>query len=210
MGSGKPLQASRIGLSVTHSWISPIIPFLSITGDNMRAIRFAAIPILVAFFFFAIQPFDEIAFGDASQSPQPTTTSPSPYLFVWAGDEDRKDEDFLAVIDARPSQSSYGEVIATLPVGARATQPHHTEYEWMGRWTHLHHRSWQSCKAKTCRAIHSSSWLRISTQLCEAPERQCPRRISVAGQGLHSDRWARRAGSSRWCCASEQCSCGGN
>jgi hypothetical protein len=57
------------------------------------------------------------------------TLSPSPYLFVWAGDEDQKDSDFLAVIDARPSEQSYGQVVATLPVGARATTPHHTEYE---------------------------------------------------------------------------------
>ncbi len=54
---------------------------------------------------------------------------PSPYLFVWAGDSDGKDSDFLAVIDARPGASSYGEVIATLPVGANGTYPHHTEYE---------------------------------------------------------------------------------
>lgn len=55
--------------------------------------------------------------------------APSPYLYVWAGDSDEKDPDFLAVIDARPAAPSYGEIIATLPVGARGTSPHHTEYE---------------------------------------------------------------------------------
>lgn len=54
---------------------------------------------------------------------------PSPYLFVWAGDSDGKDPDFLAIIDARPRSSKYGEIIATLPVGALETFPHHTEYE---------------------------------------------------------------------------------
>ena len=54
---------------------------------------------------------------------------PSPYLFVWSGDIDEKDPDFLAVIDARPASATYGEVIATLPVGAKGTFPHHTEYE---------------------------------------------------------------------------------
>jgi hypothetical protein len=54
----------------------------------------------------------------------------SEYLIVWAGDEDGKDSDFLAVIDVRRSASSYGEIIATLPVGAKATMPHHTEYEY--------------------------------------------------------------------------------
>jgi hypothetical protein len=57
------------------------------------------------------------------------TMTPSPYLFVWAGDEDHKDTDFLAVIDARPSEPTYGQIITTLPVGARASMPHHTEYE---------------------------------------------------------------------------------
>lgn len=55
--------------------------------------------------------------------------APSPYLFVWSGDSDSKDSDFLAVIDARPRSSRYGEVVATLPVGAKGTFPHHTEYE---------------------------------------------------------------------------------
>jgi hypothetical protein len=55
--------------------------------------------------------------------------SPSPYLFVWTGDEDGKDSDFLAVVDARPSSPTYGKVVATLPVGVKGTFPHHTEYE---------------------------------------------------------------------------------
>ncbi len=50
------------------------------------------------------------------------------HLFVWAGDADQKDSDFLAVIDARRSEPTYGQVVATLPVGASATMPHHTEY----------------------------------------------------------------------------------
>jgi len=55
--------------------------------------------------------------------------TPSPYLFVWSGDSDGKHSDFLAVIDARPTSAKYGEVIATLPVGAKGTFPHHIEYE---------------------------------------------------------------------------------
>jgi hypothetical protein len=54
---------------------------------------------------------------------------PSPYLFVWSGDSDKKDPDFLAVIDALPNSPTYGEVVATLPVGAVDTFPHHIEYE---------------------------------------------------------------------------------
>ncbi len=54
----------------------------------------------------------------------------SDYLIVWAGDKDGKDSDFLAVIDVRRSASTYGEIISTLPVGAKGTMPHHTEYEY--------------------------------------------------------------------------------
>lgn len=60
----------------------------------------------------------------------PVAGNGSEYLVVWAGDKDGNDSDFLAVIDARRSASSYGEIIATLPVGAKATMPHHTEYEY--------------------------------------------------------------------------------
>lgn len=55
--------------------------------------------------------------------------SGSRYLFVWAGDADKQDSDFLAVIDADPLSANYASVVATLPVGARATTPHHTEHE---------------------------------------------------------------------------------
>ena len=60
--------------------------------------------------------------------PRASTTGAS-HLFVWAGDADEEDSDFLAVIDARRSEPTYGQVVATLPVGMRATMPHHTEYE---------------------------------------------------------------------------------
>ncbi len=61
--------------------------------------------------------------------PQEAATA-AKYLFVWAGDADEKDSDFLAVIDARRLEPTYGQVVATVPVGARATMPHHTEYEY--------------------------------------------------------------------------------
>jgi hypothetical protein len=45
-------------------------------------------------------------------------------LFAWASDADRKDTDFLAVIDLRTNQ-----VVATAPVGQSGTMAHHTDYE---------------------------------------------------------------------------------
>ena len=54
--------------------------------------------------------------------------SASRYLFVWVGDGDRKDSDFLAVLDAAPQSSTYGKVLRTVPVNERGTNPHHTEH----------------------------------------------------------------------------------
>jgi len=50
-----------------------------------------------------------------------------PYLLVWAGDADRHESDFLAVIDADPTSATYGVVINTLPVGSRGNEPHAME-----------------------------------------------------------------------------------
>jgi hypothetical protein len=53
----------------------------------------------------------------------------SRYLFVWAGDADQRESDFLAVVDVDRQSPTYAEVVTTLPVGAVGTLPHHTEYE---------------------------------------------------------------------------------
>ena len=63
-----------------------------------------------------------------ASAPEPETQA-SNFLFVWAGDKDKQDEDFLAVVDLRPKSMTYGDVVATLPIGAKGTVPHHTEYE---------------------------------------------------------------------------------
>jgi hypothetical protein len=52
----------------------------------------------------------------------------SRYLFAWAGDADGRESDFLAVIDVDPRSPTYASVVATLPVGATGSRPHHTEY----------------------------------------------------------------------------------
>jgi hypothetical protein len=56
-----------------------------------------------------------------------TRTESGDYLFVWAGDSAGKASDFLAVIDATPSSSAYGSIVASLPTGIAGTHPHHTE-----------------------------------------------------------------------------------
>lgn len=55
-------------------------------------------------------------------------TSPARRLYAWAGDLDRADSDFLAVLDVDPESPAYGRVLATLPAGRSGTHPHHTEH----------------------------------------------------------------------------------
>ena len=50
------------------------------------------------------------------------------YLFVWTGDTEGKSNDFLAVIDADPSSTSYGRLLTTVPTGQQTKLVHHTEY----------------------------------------------------------------------------------
>ena len=50
------------------------------------------------------------------------------YLFVWAGDADKQESDFVAVVDADPESATYADVVSTLPVGVANTMAHHTDY----------------------------------------------------------------------------------
>jgi hypothetical protein len=69
-----------------------------------------------------------LAPGCAASPPDGAKPSRS-YLYVWAGDDDRRaeDSDFLGVIDADPASPTYARVVATAPVRAVGTMPHHTE-----------------------------------------------------------------------------------
>lgn len=58
-----------------------------------------------------------------------TAPTGSDYLFLWTADEDRAQEDFLAVMDVREGSPTFGHVLTTLPVGEKSTVPHHTEHE---------------------------------------------------------------------------------
>lgn len=66
--------------------------------------------------------------GASNPGPPPQTSS-SRFLFVWAGDADRRESDFLAVVDVDPRSANYASIVATLPVGVTGARPHHTEYE---------------------------------------------------------------------------------
>ena len=64
----------------------------------------------------------------SSASSAPNAEAPARFLYVWAGDKDEKESDFLAVVDVRRDSRTYGEVLNTVPVGMSGTLPHHLEY----------------------------------------------------------------------------------
>jgi hypothetical protein len=51
------------------------------------------------------------------------------YLFVWAGADANKSNDFLAVLDADSKSPHYGQVVASVAVPGPSGTPHHTELE---------------------------------------------------------------------------------
>ena len=57
------------------------------------------------------------------------TAAGSQFLFVWSADKDKVESDFMSVVDLRQGSATYGDVVATLPIGATGTMPHHVEYE---------------------------------------------------------------------------------
>ena len=52
----------------------------------------------------------------------------SPYLFVFAGDQDLEDPDFLAMMNVDPASETRGEPISSVSIGLKDSMPHHTEY----------------------------------------------------------------------------------
>ena len=51
------------------------------------------------------------------------------YLFVWAADQAKQGNDFLAVIDADPASPAYGRLVAGVGTDIKSVRIHHTEYE---------------------------------------------------------------------------------
>ena len=50
------------------------------------------------------------------------------YLYVWAGDAAKEGNDFLAVLDADPSSTSYGRLVSSAKTDQKTIRVHHTEY----------------------------------------------------------------------------------
>src|SRR5689334_7256709 len=68
-----------------------------------------------------------LAFGSPAHSQTPAKAGH--YLFVWAGDQAKVGNDFLAVVDADPASPTYGKLITSVATDQKTVLPHHTEYE---------------------------------------------------------------------------------
>jgi len=67
-----------------------------------------------------------VSFAAASWAATPASGH---YLFVFAGDQAGKGNDFLAVLDVDPKSSRYGQVLTSVATDQVSVRPHHTEYE---------------------------------------------------------------------------------
>src|SRR5713226_8764225 len=64
-----------------------------------------------------------VLLSGCARRPEAPVFTGEPYLLVWAGDADRQSSDFLAVLDADPTSTSYGKVLKTYPVRSRGNEP---------------------------------------------------------------------------------------
>ncbi len=67
---------------------------------------------------------DKNKYGTADGADQPA----SPYLVVFAGDQDEQDSDFVMIMDVDPSSETRGTPVSSLAIGHKASMPHHMEY----------------------------------------------------------------------------------
>lgn len=89
-------------------------------------------PRMVLFLMVAVLAVVAVRAVTGARATAEQAQAPARFLYVWAGDKDGRDPDFMAVVDVRPGSATYGQVIATEPVGMSGTLPHHTEYELPG------------------------------------------------------------------------------
>ena len=80
--------------------------------------------------FFACAFVSSLALTACSQKSVdiPLKGEASPYLFVFAGDQDTEDPDFLAMINVDPASETRGEPISSVSIGLKESMPHHMEY----------------------------------------------------------------------------------
>jgi len=102
------------------------------SAKNKRRLAQTCCALLLAGGFLSATRFTSGAEKSRRANNVQQTESQSPeaekYLFVWAGDQTRRQPDFLAVINFDEKSDDYGKVITTVPLpepGASGNEPHH-------------------------------------------------------------------------------------
>jgi hypothetical protein len=96
----------------------------------MTWLRLPKVWLLSSAVLLAVGVFFFIGKKDALQAtaPEALVAKGEKYLFVWAGDQARKNPDFLAVVNFDETSADYGKLITTVPLpapGATWNEPHH-------------------------------------------------------------------------------------
>jgi hypothetical protein len=84
--------------------------------------------LLSVFYGIPLRALEPSEPSEPSEPLEPSLAPAHPYLFVWAGDEKKLGNDFLAVLDADPASASYGRLVSSVETQQRTVRPHHTEY----------------------------------------------------------------------------------
>jgi 56kDa selenium binding protein (SBP56) len=99
---------------------------LKLNREKVFRLRF--LPALIALLLLAGIAALNIAEDSKANSPDTKAIGPEKYLYVWSGDQARKNADFLAVVNFDEASPNYGRVITTVPLlapGNTWNEPHH-------------------------------------------------------------------------------------
>ncbi|KAG5175501.1 hypothetical protein JKP88DRAFT_250067 [Tribonema minus] len=70
--------------------------------------------------------------AQAAISPELINSAPGELLYVWTGDFDKEQEDFLAVFEFNRTSSDYGKLVHKVGAGTFGNEPHHGQFSYDG------------------------------------------------------------------------------
>src|SRR5262245_8952144 len=101
------------------------------SAENRHWLNVLSLVLLACGFLLSIHSISGVAEArrvNKTQQTEALAADAEKYLFVWAGDQTRRQPDFLAVINFDEKSDDYGKVITTVPLpepGAAGNEPHH-------------------------------------------------------------------------------------
>ena len=101
------------------------MPRFRLKREKLFALGFLPAIVGVLLAGFALR---ETAGDSKASGPATSAVSNEKYLYVWTGDQARKNADFLAVVNFDETSPNYGKVITTVPLPAPGNtwnEPHH-------------------------------------------------------------------------------------